>query len=71
MTGSRHAYARPARTRASFDWQLLRDGERWVSIASTVRFEGLTAGAFYGLPYRTVTSEGISDWSPPVSVLVA
>jgi hypothetical protein len=74
VTGSAHAYARAAKTRASFDWQLSSDGERWVSIASTVRadatFDELTAGTLYWFRYRTVTKEGTSDWSEPVSLLV-
>jgi len=74
LTGSAHAYARTAKTRASFDWQFSSDEGRWVSIASMARAgamsEGLTAGTLYWLPYRAVTKDAASDWSQPVSLFV-
>ena len=69
--GSAHAYVRAAPTRASYDWQSSIDGERWVSIPSTVRadaeFHGLEAATLYWFRHRRVTKEGISDWSEAVS----
>lgn len=68
---SAHAYARARRTRASYEWQMSTDGERWVSVPSTVRadaaFHGLEALTLYWFRYRTVTREGTSDWSDAVS----
>ena len=68
---SAHAYARAAPTRASYDWQWSTDGERWVSIPSTVRADaelrGLEAATLYWFRYRSVTKAGISDWSDAVT----
>ena len=61
---SARAYARAAKTRASYDWQYSIDGERWLSIATTVRanaeFEDLVLGTRYWFRCRCVTKEGVS-----------
>jgi hypothetical protein len=73
-SGSAHAYARAPKTRTSYDWQYSVDGERWLSIPSTVRadaeFEGLVAGTRYSFRCRTTTRAGVSDWSEVVVFIV-
>ena len=66
--------ARAATTRASYDWQLSTDGTLWVDLERTVRADaaltGLAAGRRYYFRYRTLTRDGVGDWSQVVSLLV-
>ncbi len=68
--GSARAYARAAKTRASYEWQYSSDGVHWLSVPTTVRadahIEGLVAGAQYWFRCRSVTKDGVSDWSEVV-----
>jgi hypothetical protein len=74
VTGSAHAYARAARTRASYEWQCSLGGVGWVDIAPTVKadaeFRGLAAGRRYFFRYRCVSKAGVSDWSDVVCLIV-
>ena len=58
----------------SFDWQTSSDGDHWVDEPSTVRanldIDGLTPGIRYCFRYRTLTRDGKSDWSDPLTLLV-
>jgi hypothetical protein len=70
---SAHAYARAAKTRASYEWQYAIAEEPWLSIAPTVRadaeFHELAAGTTYWFRVRTVTKAGVSDWSEVVTLV--
>jgi hypothetical protein len=73
-SGAALLVARAATTRASYDWQLSTDGTLWVDLERTVRADaaltGLTAGRRYYFRYRTLTKDGVADWSQVVSLLV-
>jgi hypothetical protein len=74
VSGAVHLFARAAKSRASYEWQYSTDEEHWLSGAPTVRADatlhGLAYGTVYFFRYRTVTKEGVSDWSQIVSRLV-
>ena len=59
----------------SFDWQSSSDGTHWIDAPSNVRanqdLDGLTPGTRYSFRYRTLTREGTSDWSDPLTMIVA
>jgi hypothetical protein len=69
-----HLFARAAKGRASYDWQCSKGEERWLfgprTVRADVKLYGLVRGAVYVFRYRTVTKEGVSDWSQIVSLLV-
>ncbi len=58
----------------SFDWQLSTDGVVWTDLRSTVvanlDLDGLTPATRYHFRYRTLTRNGTSDWSDPLTLLV-
>jgi hypothetical protein len=58
----------------SFDWQYSTDGTHWVDAPRTVQaradLDGLTPGVLYSFRYRTLTKEGLSDWSDPITLMV-
>ena len=74
VSGAVHLFARAAKSRASYDWQYSKGEESWLFGPRTVRadvtLDGLLRGATYFFRYRTVTREGVSDWSQVVSLLV-
>jgi len=74
VSGTVRLVARAAPTRASYDWQRSTDGTAWVDLARTVRADtelsGLAAGTRYLFRYRTLTRDGVGDWSRVVSLLV-
>jgi hypothetical protein len=69
-SGAVRLVARAATTRASYDWQCSTDGTLWVDLERTVRADatvsGLTAGRRYCFRYRTLTRDGVGDWSQVV-----
>ena len=73
-SGSAHAYARAATTRASYEWQYAPEGGAWVSLPRTVRadarLDGLVPGTTYSLRVRNLTKDGTSDWLGPVTFRV-
>jgi hypothetical protein len=61
--------------RASYDWEMSKDGGvTWQSLPSTLRattfVSGLAPGSTVSFRYRTLTKNGESDWSQPVSIVV-
>jgi hypothetical protein len=70
LASTAHAYARAARTRASYEFQYAFEGGTWVSMAPTVRsdapLEGLVPGLLYSVRVRMATKAGLSDFSEPV-----
>lgn len=73
-SGTVRLVAKAPRTRASHDWQQSSDGVTWVDLARTMRADteiaGLVAGIRYWFRCRTLTKEGVGDWSGVVSLLV-
>jgi hypothetical protein len=74
VSGSLRVLARAAKTRVSYDWQYSNDGESWTEFQRTVRADvelrGLVPGSRYFVRYRTVSRDGVSDWSDVLSFLV-
>jgi hypothetical protein len=74
-SGSAHAFAPAAKTRAGYEWQYAREGGAWVSVPFTVHADveltGLAPGALYSLRARAVTANGPSDWLQTVTFRVA
>jgi hypothetical protein len=74
VSGTVHLVARAAKGRASYDWQWSDDDTLWVDLPRSMRADAtvsdLVAGRRYGFRYRTVTKEGVSDWSQVVTLLV-
>jgi hypothetical protein len=74
VSGAVHLFARAANGRASYDWQYSKGEDLWLFGPRTVRadvtLDGLVRGAVYFFRVRIVTKEGVSDWSPVVSLLV-
>ena len=58
----------------SFEWQMSTDGAHWDDAGRTVHahvdLSGLTPGTLYHFRYRTVTRDGVSDWSDPITFRV-
>ena len=74
LSGAVHVCARAAKGRASYDWQYSKDQQQWLfgprTVRADVKLYGLVRGTVYFFRYRTVTKEGVSDWSQVVSLLV-
>jgi hypothetical protein len=74
LPGTARLVARAPRTRASYDWQRSTDGETWIDLERTVRADAevrdLAAATRYLFRYRTVTKDGVGDFSQVVSLLV-
>jgi hypothetical protein len=72
---SRSLFARVAKGRASYDWQYSKGEDPWPFGPRTVRggatLDGLVRAAVFFSRVRTVTKEGVSEWSQVVSLLVA
>ena len=73
VSGAVHLFARAANGRASYDCSKGEDQRLFVprTVRADVTLCGLVRGAVYLFRYRTVTNEGVSDWSQVVSLLVA
>ena len=73
-SGTARLVAKAPKMRASYDWQLSIDGIVWVYLARTMRADadvtGLVAGTRYFFRVRTLTHDGIGEWSQVVSLLV-
>jgi hypothetical protein len=75
VSGSVLLIAPKAGNRAAYEWQDSTDGMKtWVSLPVTVQatttVHGLSPGSTVYFRYRTVTKDGASDWSDPVSKIV-
>jgi hypothetical protein len=74
VSGTARLVAKAPRVRTSYDWQQSTDGIAWVDLERTMRADadvvGLAAGTRYLFRYRTLTKDGIGDWSRTVSLLV-
>ncbi len=80
VSGSVHLFARAAKGRASYEWQYAKyatdakSEDPWLFGPTTVRADatlhGLVRRVRYSFRVRTVTKEGVSDWSQVVSLLV-
>jgi hypothetical protein len=59
---------------ATFYWQRSLDGQTWLDVEDTVvastPIHGLTPGVLYWFRYRVRTSQGLSDWSDAITLLV-
>jgi len=73
-SGSVRLEVRDPGVEASFDWQWSTDGVHWADAGRTVHthldLHELTPGTVYFFRYRTLTSEGLTDWSDPFKLLV-
>ena len=74
VSGSVTLAVRHPGTVTSFDWQTSTDGERWLDAGRTVQArldrKELTPGTRYHFRYRTLTRDGLGDWSDPLTLLV-
>jgi hypothetical protein len=74
VSGTVRLVAKAPNVRASYDWQRGTDGVVWVDLERTMRADtevtGLAAGTRHFFRYRTLTREGVGDFSQVVSLLV-
>jgi len=74
VSGTARAYAPAAKIRASYEWQYAPEGEGGISLPRTAgaetTLEGLVPGALYWVRVRSLTRDGTSEWSEPVSFRV-
>jgi len=58
---------------ASYHWQMSIDQKTWTdlpeSVKATLTVDGLTPATTYSFRFRTLTKDGLSDWSGAVSVI--
>jgi len=56
-----------------YRWQMSTDQQTWTDLPETFRtksvVEGLRPATIYSFRLRTVTNNGPSEWSPPVSII--
>lgn len=56
-----------------YRWQMSTDQQTWTDVAETFKtkttVEGLIPATVYSFRLRTVTRNGPSDWSPPVTIV--
>jgi hypothetical protein len=76
ISGEVHLAVPQAANRAAYEWAVSTDGKStWTSLPTTVQAEtvvrGLVPGSTAHFRYRTVTKDGTSDWSDPVSTIVS
>ncbi len=73
VTTTANLFARAAKGRASYQWQMSVDQKTWGDLAGTVKasspVSGLTPGTIYYFRFRTLTAAGLSDWSFVVSLI--
>ena len=57
----------------TFYWQMSTDQKTWTSLPDTpyarTTIDGLTAATVYYFRFRTLTKDGVSDWSLVISIL--
>jgi hypothetical protein len=75
VSGEMVLVAPVAGNRSAYDWAYSIDGMKtWIVLPTTVRasttVRGLVPGSTVYFRYRTVTKDGTSDWSEPVSIIV-
>jgi hypothetical protein len=74
VSGSLHAVAKAATSRAGYEWQVRREGEEWTTLPVTMRADaelhGLVPGTLMWVRARALTADGPSDWLAPVSAIV-
>ncbi|HLK35695.1 MAG TPA: fibronectin type III domain-containing protein [Polyangiaceae bacterium] len=76
VSGSVQLVAPKAGNRAAYEWQYSSDGKKtWMSCPTTVQattiIRGLAPASSVFFRYRTVTKDGTSDWSDPLSRIVS
>ncbi|HZF55621.1 MAG TPA: fibronectin type III domain-containing protein [Polyangiaceae bacterium] len=56
-----------------YRWQMSTDQQTWTDLPETFRtksvVKGLVPATIYSFRLRTVTNNGPSEWSPPVSII--
>ena len=56
-----------------YRWQMSRDQDTWTDLPETFKtktvVEGLPRATVYSFRLRTVTNNGLSEWSPPVTIV--
>lgn len=66
--------AKALRRPVGYHWQMSADGETWTDLPetfkSTMVVDGLKPATVYYFRLRTVTKDGLSDWSTTVSIIV-
>ena len=66
-------YAKAAKGKASYYWQMSTNGTTWSDLPDTLRAKtsvsGLTPATMYYFRFRSLTTPGLSDWSAPVSII--
>lgn len=73
--GVAHLVVRAAAKNATYQWQMSKDGGvTWIDLPPTIQakttVENLVPGKEYLFRYRTLTQQGLSDWSEPIAYLV-
>jgi len=72
VPGGVRLYAKAKKGRVSYYWQM-NANQTWTDLPEThvasTDVSGLTPGATYGFRYRTLTKDGLSDWSAAVSIM--
>ncbi len=65
--------AKAAKKRASYQWQRSVDQVSWIDLPATMHAStlvtGLTPATIYYFRFRTLTAEGLSEWSAAVSFI--
>jgi hypothetical protein len=73
-SGSVRLEVRDPGIESSFDWQWSTDGVHWVDAGETTYtylvIKNLTPGTEYFFRHRTLTRDGLSDWSDPIKLRV-
>jgi hypothetical protein len=56
-----------------YRWQMSTDQQTWTDLPETfitkTTVDGLTPATYYSFRLKTVTKNGPSEWSPPVTIL--
>lgn len=59
--------------RVTYYWQMSKDQVTWTTLPdtqyATTTIDGLTPGVVYFFRFRTLTKEGLPDWSSVISIL--
>lgn len=73
VTGAANLIARASKRRAAYHWQQMRPDQTWADLPETVlastSVSGLTPGMIYSFRFRTLSVDGLSEWSAPVSFI--
>jgi hypothetical protein len=76
VPGRVHAYAKAVGKRASYHWQMGLGAvpASWTdlpeTIAASTTIDGLTPATIVSVRFRTLTRDGLSDWSMPACIIV-